>query len=82
MRGFLYRPLRILGAKEESDMNRTALTLVIVGALNWLLVGLFNYDAVAAAFGGSSSMVSRTIYVIIGLAGMYSVSILFARRRA
>ncbi|MDQ0189978.1 DUF378 domain-containing protein [Alicyclobacillus cycloheptanicus] len=62
-------------------MSRTALVLVIVGAINWLLVGLFNYDVVAAAFNGTTSMVSRIIYVIIGLAGLYCISLLFGDRR-
>ncbi|MCL6444365.1 MAG: DUF378 domain-containing protein [Alicyclobacillus sp.] len=58
-------------------MNKTALVLVIIGAVNWLLVGLFQYDVVAAVFGGVTSMVSRIIYVIIGLAGLYCISLLF-----
>ena len=56
-------------------MNIAALTLVIIGALNWLLVGLFQFDAVAAIFGSSAAVVARIIYVIIGLAGIWSVSI-------
>lgn len=62
-------------------MSRTALTLVIIGALNWLLVGLFRFDLVASLFGGSSSIVSRIVYVIIGLAGLYCISLLFNDER-
>ncbi|OFW79159.1 MAG: DUF378 domain-containing protein [Alicyclobacillus sp. RIFOXYA1_FULL_53_8] len=62
-------------------MNKTALTLIIVGALNWLLVGLFRFDLVASLFGGSASLVSRIIYVIIGLAGLYSITLLFSDER-
>lgn len=62
-------------------MNKTALTLVIIGAINWLLVGLFRYDVVAALFGGTTSVVSRIVYVIIGLAGLYAISFLFNDER-
>ena len=62
-------------------MNKTALTLIIIGAINWLLVGLFRFDLVASLFGGSASLVSRVVYVIIGLAGLYSISLLFNDRR-
>jgi len=62
-------------------MARLALLLVIIGALNWLLVGLFQWDLVAAIFGGDSlrdsSMLSRIIYSLVGLAGLYSISFLF-----
>lgn len=62
-------------------MNKTALTLIIIGAINWLLVGLFRFDLVASLFGGSGSLVSRVVYVVIGLAGLYSISLLFNDRR-
>ena len=51
----------------------TALTLVIIGALNWLLVGIFRFDLVAFLFGNLSWM-SRVIYTIIGLCGLYLIS--------
>ena len=57
---------------------RTALTLVIVGAINWGLVGFFKLDLVATLFGGMESWLSRIIYVIIGFAGLYCLS-LFGR---
>jgi uncharacterized membrane protein YuzA (DUF378 family) len=60
--------------------DRLALFLVVVGALNWLLVGVFQFDLVAAVFGGQSSMVSRIIYSLIGLAGVWAVSLLFRDR--
>ncbi|MCF8566125.1 DUF378 domain-containing protein [Alicyclobacillus tolerans] len=62
-------------------MSKTALVLIIIGAVNWLLVGLFRYDLVAAIFGGSGALVSRIIYVIIGLAGLYAISLLFTNSR-
>lgn len=62
-------------------MNRLALLLVIIGALNWLLVGLFRFDLVAAIFGGAASIVSRVVYTLVGLAGIYCISLLFTDRR-
>lgn len=62
-------------------LSRTALILVIVGAINWLLVGVFQWDLVTAIFGGdtfrASSGLSRIIYTLVGLAGLYSISFLF-----
>lgn len=59
-----------------------ALILVIVGALNWASVGLFDYDFVATVFGAMTS-VTRTIYVLVGLSGLYLafVSPALCRRR-
>lgn len=61
----------------RTPLDKLALVVIIIGALNWLFVGLFQYDLVAAIFGGSSSFVSRTVYTIVGLAGLYSISLLF-----
>ena len=47
-----------------------ALILVIVGALNWGLVGLFNFDLVATLFGGQDAPLSRIVYALVGLAGV------------
>ncbi|WP_090935344.1 DUF378 domain-containing protein [Pelosinus propionicus] len=63
-------------------MDRIALILVIVGALNWLLVGLFKVDLVAAIFGGQTSFLSRIIYVLVGLSGIWSISFLNRGRRS
>ena len=51
-------------------MNNTALIITIIGAVNWLLVGLFKFDLVA-------SIISRIIYVIVGLAGLWCITLLF-----
>lgn len=53
-------------------INCIALTLVIVGAINWGLIGFFGFDLVAALFGDMSGF-SRVIYALVGLAGIYSV---------
>jgi uncharacterized membrane protein YuzA (DUF378 family) len=60
-----------------TPLARTALALVIIGALNWLLVGAFHFDLVAAIFG-TMSVLSRVVYVVVGLAGIYSLVLLFA----
>lgn len=49
-----------------------ALTLVIIGALNWLLIGLFNFDLVATLFG-TMTIISRIIYTLVGVAGIISL---------
>ena len=54
--------------------DNTALTLVIIGALNWLLVGIFKLDIVAVIFG-NLTWSSRIIYTIIGLCGLYLISL-------
>ncbi|WP_347439589.1 DUF378 domain-containing protein [Fodinisporobacter ferrooxydans] len=61
-------------------MNKFALTLVVIGALNWLLVGLFQFDLVAAIFGGQTAVLSRIIYTLIGLSGIWCISLLFRER--
>jgi len=61
----------------RTPLDRLALLLVIIGALNWLLVGIFQYDLVASLFGGVTSMVSRTVYTLVGLSGIYCISLLF-----
>jgi uncharacterized membrane protein YuzA (DUF378 family) len=62
-------------------MGKVALTLVIIGALNWLLVGLFEWDLVTALLGGDihreSSGISRIVYTLIGLSGLYCLKYLF-----
>lgn len=55
-------------------MNIAALTLIIIGALNWLLIGLFQFDLIAAIFGSQSALVSRIIYALVGIAGIWAIS--------
>jgi uncharacterized membrane protein YuzA (DUF378 family) len=54
-------------------INITSLGLVIVGAVNWGLVGLFQFDLVAALFGGQGAALSRLVYSLVGLAGLYQL---------
>jgi len=62
-------------------MDKIALILVIVGALNWLLVGLFGFDLVGWIFGGQLALMSRIIFIIVGLAGLWSIKFLFSDRK-
>lgn len=57
-------------------LDKTALVLIIIGAINWLLVGLAQVDVVALLFGGAETMLSRIIYTIIGLAGLWAITML------
>ena len=61
-------------------LDRIALILVIVGALNWGLIGLFGLDLVAFLFGGQMAVISRVIYALVGLGGLWCVSLLFRER--
>lgn len=61
-------------------LDNTALTLVIIGALNWLLIGLFGFDLVAFVFGGQGALISRIIYTVVGIAGLWSIGILFKNK--
>ena len=58
-------------------IDKIALTLAIIGGLNWGSIGIFGFDLVAFAFGGSASMVSRIIYTIVGLSAVWCISLLF-----
>ena len=51
-----------------------ALLLIIIGAINWGLFGLFQYDLVADIFGGPATALSRIVYVLVGIAGVYAIS--------
>ncbi len=55
-------------------INGIALTLVIIGAINWLLVGLFEFNLVDTIFG-SLSVLTRIIYIIVGIAGLWSIAL-------
>lgn len=58
-------------------LRQVALTLIIIGAINWGLIGLFNFDLVATIFGGQDSLISRVIYILVGLSGLYALSFYF-----
>jgi uncharacterized membrane protein YuzA (DUF378 family) len=58
---------------EMKTLNLVALALIIIGGLNWLLVGLFKWDLVGGIFGGMDSVVARIVYILVGLAAIYSL---------
>lgn len=58
-------------------LDKTALTLTIVGGINWGLIGLFQFDLVAWLFGGSGSVLSRIVYGLVGLSALWCISLLF-----
>ncbi|HIT69407.1 MAG TPA: DUF378 domain-containing protein [Candidatus Aphodomonas merdavium] len=60
-------------------MDRVSLLLVIIGAINWGLISLFQFDLVAYLFGGQSALVSRIVYGLVALAGLWCISLLFRR---
>jgi uncharacterized protein len=60
-----------------SGIQRTALVLTIIGALNWGLIGLFQFDLVASLFGGQDAFLSRVIYGLVGVAGLINLGLLF-----
>ena len=62
-------------------MDTLALILSIIGSLNWGLVGIFKFDLVAWIFGGQASVISRIIYTVVGLAGLWCITLLFRRNR-
>jgi len=61
-------------------LDRLALILVIVGAVNWGAIGLFQFDIVAWIFGGQAAIVSRIVYTLVALCGAWCISLLFRRR--
>lgn len=61
-------------------MDTLTLILSIIGCVNWGLVGLFQFDLVAWLFGGASSLLSRIIYTLVGLSGLWRISFLFRDR--
>ncbi len=61
-------------------LDNTALVIVIIGALNWASIGLFGVDLVATLFGGQTAILSRIVYTLVGLAGLWTITILFKEK--
>ena len=61
-------------------LKKICLVLIIIGAINWAFVGLFEVDLVASVFGGSDELLARIVYIIIGIAGIIDISILLKKR--
>lgn len=60
-----------------SGFMRFALAIVIVGALNWGLIGFFNFDLVATIFGGQNTVLAKIVYAIVGISGLATIALLF-----
>lgn len=60
-------------------MDTLALILSVIGSINWGLVGIFKFDLVAWIFGGQDAIISRIIYTVVGLAGLWCLTLLFRR---
>lgn len=58
-------------------LNKIALVLLIIGGLNWGLVGIFEFDLVAWLFGGATSLLSRIVYVLVALSAIWCIGLLF-----
>lgn len=58
-------------------IDKLALILIIVGALNWGSVGIFSFDLVAFLFGGQTGTVARIVYTLVGVAGLWGITLLF-----
>lgn len=63
-------------------LDKIALILVIIGALNWGSIGIFSFDIVAWIFGGQGAVLSRIIYTLVAIAGVWCISLLFRERDA
>ena len=61
-------------------LDRIALFLLIIGALNWGSIGIFQFDVVAWIFGGQAAVVSRINYTVVALAGIWGISLFFRER--
>jgi uncharacterized membrane protein YuzA (DUF378 family) len=62
--------------------DKFILVLLIIGSLNWGLIGFFRYDLVAAVFGGQLALASRIVFALVGLSGLWGLSLLFRRQEA
>lgn len=58
-------------------LDKISLVLVVIGALNWGSIGLFQFDIVAWLFGGQAAIISRIVYTLVALAGIWCLSLLF-----
>jgi uncharacterized membrane protein YuzA (DUF378 family) len=58
-------------------LDKLALALAVIGGLNWGCIGLFNFDLVAFICGGSGTWLARLIYVVVGLAALWCLTLLF-----
>ena len=62
-------------------IDKIALALLIVGGLNWGLVGIFSFDLVAWLFGGTGAILSRVVYILVALSAVWCISLLFKENK-
>lgn len=60
-------------------MDKIALWILLIGGLNWGLVGIFRFDLIAWAFGGADSVISRILYIVVALAAVWCISLFFRK---
>lgn len=60
-------------------LDRIALGLLIIGGVNWGLVGFFRFDLIAWIFGGSASLISRILYILVALSALWCISLFFKK---
>lgn len=60
-------------------MDKIALWILLIGGINWGLVGIFRFDIIAWAFGGSASVISRILYIIVALSAIWCISLFFRK---
>ncbi len=63
-------------------LDRIALILTVIGALNWGSIGLFQFDIVAWICGGQGALLSRIIYTVVAIAGVWCISLIFRERES
>ncbi len=64
-----------------SLIQRIALILTVIGAINWGLIGFFQFDLVAFIFGGQDAIISRVIYALVGISGLINIGLIFTSDR-
>ena len=71
-----YIYIKKAGGAKMKFIDKTALALIIIGAINWGLIGLFSFDLVATLFG-DMSILSRIVYSLVGISGLWGIKLLF-----
>lgn len=73
--------LQNINIRSGSMIDNISLILVIIGALNWGIIGLFGVDLIGMLFGGQLTLIPRIIYTIVGIAGIWTITLLFKDKR-
>lgn len=71
------RAVKTLNIRSVIMLDKIALLLVVIGGLNWGTIGVFNFDFIGWLFGGQGSVISRILFTLVGLAGIWCISMLF-----